>query len=283
MSTDPLVTKPPIVLIHGLWMTPRSWEHWKERYERHGHEVLTPAYPGLEVEVEALREDPSPIESLSVPDTVAHLESVIRELDQPPFLMGHSYGGLLTQLLLDRGFGAVGVAIDSAPPEGVRKVPLAQFKALFPAFENPANRHRAVPFTAEHFHYAFTNTLSEEESAEVYERYHIAAPGRFIWDGFLSNVTPGRQDTWVNFDNDERAPLLFIAGGVDHVMPAAVNRSNCEHYTSAAHTDYKEFEGRSHYTLGQPGWEEVADYALDWCNEHTGRGVLHYGATPGFD
>ena len=283
MSTDPLTTKPPIVLIHGLWMTPRSWEHWKERYERHGYEVLTPAYPGFEVEVEALREDPSPIASVGVTETVDHLEAVIRELDQPPFLMGHSYGGLLTQLLLDRGLGAVGVAIDSAPPEGIRKVPPAQLKALFPAFENPANRHRAVPFTRKQFHYAFTNTLSEQESAEVYDRYHIAAPGRFIWDGFLSNVTPGRQDTWVNFDNDKRAPLLFIAGSVDHVMPAAVNRSNSERYTSAAHTDYKEFEGRSHYTLGQPGWEEVADYALDWCNEHTARGVLHYGATPGFD
>jgi pimeloyl-ACP methyl ester carboxylesterase len=283
MTADPLSTKPPIVLIHGLWMTPRSWEQWRARYEGLGHEVLTPAYPGLEVEVEALRADPSPIAKLSVPDTLAHLESVIRELDQPPFVMGHSYGGLLTQLLLDRGLGAVGVAIDSAPPEGVRKVPPAQLKALFPAFENPANRHRAVPFTAKQFHYAFGNTLSEEESAEVYEHYHIAAPGRFIWDGFLSNVKPGHQDTWVDFDNAERAPLLFIAGGVDHVMPASVNRSNCDHYTSAAHTDYKEFEGRSHYTLGQRGWEEVADYALDWCNEHTGRGVLHYGATPGLN
>jgi pimeloyl-ACP methyl ester carboxylesterase len=272
--SDPRATHPPIVLIHGLWMTPRSWEQWKERYERRGHEVITPAYPGLEVEVEALREDPSPIADLNVPDTVAHFESVIRALDRPPLVMGHSYGGLLTQLLLDRGLGAAGVAIDSAPPEGVRKVPLAQFRALFPAFENPANRHRAVPFSAKHFHYAFTNTLSEEESDKVYERYHIAAPGRFIWDGFLSNVEPGHQDTWVNFKNDERAPLLFIAGGADHVMPAAVNRSNFEHYTSAAHTDFKEFDGRSHYTLGQPGWEEVADYALNWCNAHTGRGTL---------
>jgi len=267
-------TNPPIVLIHGLWMTPRSWEHWKKRYERRGYQVLTPAYPGLEVEVEALREDPSPIANLSVPDTVAHLESVIRALDQPPFLMGHSYGGLLTQLLLDRGLGAAGVAIDSAPPEGVRKVPLAQIKALFAAFENPANRHRAVPLTSKQFHYAFTNTLSEEESDEVYERYHVAAPGRFVWDGFLSNVEAGHQDTWVNFKNDERAPLLFIAGGVDHVMPAAVNRANFEHYKSAAHTDFKEFEGRSHYTLGQPGWEHVADHALNWCNEHTHRGLL---------
>src|SRR5262245_4747766 len=134
-------TNPPIVLIHGLWMTPRSWEHWKERYERLGYEVLAPAYPGLEVEVEALRGDPSPIASLNVPDTVPHLESIIRGLDRAPFLMGHSYGGLLTQLLLDRGFGAAGVAIDSAPPEGIHRAPLAQFRALFPAFENPANRH----------------------------------------------------------------------------------------------------------------------------------------------
>ena len=241
-------TNPPIVLIHGLWLTPRSWEHWKERYERDGYEVITPAYPGFEVEVEALREDPSPIANLRVPETIAHLESVIRGLDRPPFLMGHSYGGLLTQMLLDRGLGAAGVAIDSAPP-----------------------------LSPKQFHYAFTNTLSEEESAQVYERYYVAAPGRFVWDGFLANVEPGRQDTWVNFENDERAPLLFIAGGVDHVMPAAVNRSNFEHYKSAAHTDYKEFEDRSHFTVGQPGWEEVADYALNWCNEHTGRGVLSYG------
>jgi pimeloyl-ACP methyl ester carboxylesterase len=273
-STDRAGTKPPIVLIHGLWMTSRSWEHWKERYERRGHHVVTPAYPGFEVEVDALREDPSPIADANLPETVEHLEAVIRELDQPPFVMGHSFGGLLVQLLLDRGLGAAGVAIDSAPPEGVRKVPPAQLKALFPAFENPANRHRAVPFTPKHFHYAFTNTLSEEESAQAYERYHVAAPGRWIWEGFLSNVKPGHQETWVNFKNDERAPLLFIAGGADHVMPASVNRANFEHYKSAARTDYKEFEGRSHFTVGQPGWEEVADYALDWCNEHSGRGAL---------
>jgi pimeloyl-ACP methyl ester carboxylesterase len=273
-SADPLAGNPPIVLIHGLWMTPRSWEHWKQRYEHRGYQVLTPAYPGLEVEVEALREDPSPIANLTVPDTLAHLESVIRELDRPPFLMGHSFGGLLTQLLLDRGLGAAGVAIDSVPSEGIHKVPLSQIKATFAVLDNPANRHRAVPFTLKQFHYAFTNTLSEEESAEVYERYHVAAPGRWVWDGILANIEPGHQDTWVNFSNDERAPLLFISGGADHIMPPAVNRSNYEHYKSAAHTDYKEFEGRSHYTVGQPGWEEVADYALNWCNEHTGRGIL---------
>jgi alpha-beta hydrolase superfamily lysophospholipase len=274
MATDPLDGNPAIVLIHGLWMTPRSWEHWIEHYERRGYQVLAPAYPGLEVEVEALREDPSPIEALSVPETVAHFEGIIRRLDRPPFIMGHSFGGAITQLLLARGVGAAGVAIDSVPTEGVRVVPPSQIKATFPVLDNPANRHRAVPFTLKQFHYAFTNTLSEEESAEVYERYHVAAPGSWVWGGILANLTPGHQDTWVDYKAD-RAPLLFISGGADHIMPAAVNRSNAEHYAkSRAHTDYKEFPGRSHYTVGQPGWEEVADYALDWANEHTGRGAL---------
>jgi pimeloyl-ACP methyl ester carboxylesterase len=275
MSSEPLEATPAIVLIHGLWMTPRSWEHWIDRYQRRGYRVLAPAYPGLEVEVEALREDPSPIEALSVPDTVAHLEAVIRGLERPPFIMGHSFGGVLTQILLDHGLGAAGVAIDSVPAEGIRTLPASQIRASLPVLENPANRHRAVPFTLKQFHYAFTNTLSEEESAEVYERYHVAAPGSWIWDGALANFKPGHQDTYVNFHNEQRPPLLFIAGGADHIVPAAVNRANAERYaTSRSHTDYKEFAGRSHFTVGQPGWEEVADFALNWANEHTGRGVL---------
>jgi pimeloyl-ACP methyl ester carboxylesterase len=274
-ASDPLATNPTIVLIHGLWMTPRSWEHWIAHYERKGYEVIAPAYPGLEVEVEALREDPSPIAALTVPDTVAHLEGIIRGLDRPPFIMGHSFGGVLTQILLDHGLGAAGVAIDSVPAEGIRKVPLSQIRASFPVLDNPANRHRAVPFTLKQFEYAFTNTLSEEESAAAYDRYHVAAPGAWVWGGVLANFTPGHQETWVNFHNSERVPLLFIAGGEDHIMPAEVNRSNAEHYAkSGAHTDYHEFAGRSHFTVGQPGWEDVADFALDWCNEHTGRGVL---------
>jgi pimeloyl-ACP methyl ester carboxylesterase len=274
-ADDPTATNPAIVLIHGLWMTPRSWEHWIPRYERRGYQVIAPAYPGLEVEVEALREDPSPIEALKVPETVAHLEAIISELDRPPFIVGHSFGGVLTQILLDHGFGAAGVAIDSVPAEGVHVVPASQIRATFPVLDNPANRHRAVPLTLRQFHYAFTNTLSQEESAEVYERYHIAAPGAWVWGGVLANLIPGHQDTWVNFANEDRAPLLFIAGGADHIMPAAVNKSNAGHYAkSRSHTDYKEFPGRSHFTVGQAGWEEVADYALNWANEHTGRGIL---------
>jgi pimeloyl-ACP methyl ester carboxylesterase len=259
-----------IVLVPGLWVTPRSWQKWLERYDGKGYRVIAPAYPGLEVEVEALREDPSPIEALTVPAVVEHLEGIIGELDSPPIIMGHSFGGTFTQLLLDHGYGTAGVAIDSVPTEGVRVVPVSQIRASFPVLRNPANRHKAVAFTKEQWHYAFANTLSEEDSDEAYDRYQIPAPGRFVWDGVLANFTPGHQDTYVDFRNEDRAPLLFIAGGEDNIMPPSVNESNAKHYRHAkAVTDYKEFEGRSHYTvIGGEGWEEVADYALEWATEH---------------
>lgn len=268
MSTN-MTTPDTIVLIHGLWMTPRSWDGWAKRYESRGYRVLTPAYPGLEVEVEALRADPSPIEAVTVPDTMKHLEEIIAGLATPPILMGHSFGGTLTQMLLDRGLGAAGVVVDSAPTEGVLTLPLSQIKATFPILNNPANRHKAVGFTPEQFHYAFTNTLSEEESAKVYERLHIPAPGSWVWGGVLANFTPGHQATWVDYANDDRAPLLFIAGGEDHIMPPAVNKSNFHKYEkSKAITAYEEFPGRSHFTVGQDGWEAVADYALSWATEN---------------
>jgi len=135
--------------------------------------------------------------------------------------------------------------------------------------KNPAIRHRAVGFTPEQFHYGFANTLSREESDKVYERYHIPAPGSFIWAAVLANFQPGHQEGYVNYDNDERAPLLLIAGAEDHLQPASVNESNFKHYrNSSAVTDYHEFPGRSHYTVGQDRWEEVADYALEWAKEH---------------
>jgi pimeloyl-ACP methyl ester carboxylesterase len=156
---------------------------------------------------------------LTVPETVEHLEKVVGELDQPPIIMGHSFGGVLTQILLDHGFGAAGVAIDSVPAEGIKVVPPSQIRASFPVLKNPANRHRAVPFTPKQFHYAFTNTLSEEKSQKVYDRYHIPAPGSWVWGGVLANFTPGHQATYVDFKNGGRAPLLFIAGGEDNLMP----------------------------------------------------------------
>jgi pimeloyl-ACP methyl ester carboxylesterase len=264
-----------VVLIHGLWMTPRSWEEWVPYYETRGYRVVTPGYPGFEVEVEELRANPSLISDLTVPEVVAHLAGVITDLDRPPIVMGHSFGGTLTQLLLDRGCGADGVAINSAPTEGVRVNPPSQIKSLFPILKSPANRRKAVGFTPEEFQYAFTNTLSEEDSLKVYDRYHIPAPGNWVWAyGLIANFKPGHQETWVNYKNDSRVPLLFIAGGADHIMPASVNRSNAKHYTSKTITEVYEFPGRSHWTCGEPGWEKVADHALDWAVAHaTGSGT----------
>jgi len=259
-----------VVLVHGLWMTPRSWEGWVKHYEAKGLTVVTPGYPGFEIEVEALRENPELIANLTVPEVVDHLAIAIEKLERPPIIMGHSFGGTLTQLLLARGLGAAGVVVDSAPTEGVHVSPPSQIKSLFPALKNPATRHRAVGFTPKEFHYAFTNTLDEDASQQVWERYHIPAPGNWIWAyGLFANLTPGHQETWVDYSAD-RAPLLFIAGGKDHIMPASVNKSNAKHWgKSAAVTDYYEFEGRDHWTCAAPGWEAVADYALQWATEHS--------------
>ena len=264
MSTDS-TTPDTIVLIHGFWVTPRSWEHWIERYEQAGYRVLAPAYPGFEVEVEALNADTSPIAALTVPAVVEHLEAVVGELESPPILIGHSAGGTFVQLLLDHGFGAAGVAINSAPTEGVRVTPPSQIKSLFPALKNPANRHRAVGFTPKQWHYVFTNTFSEDESQALYERYHVPASGAILWGIVLANLEPGHQATWVDYKNDSRAPLLFISGGEDHLMPPSVQRSNAKHYKSNTITEVKEYEGRAHLLPAQEGWEEIADYALDWA------------------
>jgi pimeloyl-ACP methyl ester carboxylesterase len=263
--------KRPIVLIHGLWMTPRSWENWVDRFEGQGYRVLASGYPGFEVEVEALRADPSPISKLTINEVADHYEGIIRDLDMPPIIIGHSFGGTLTQLLLDRGLGAAAVVIDSALVKGIRTLPLSQLRSLFPALDNPAHRHQAVGFTPDQFHYAFTNVLSREESQKVYGRYHIPAPGRIIWDGALANFQRHSEAT-VDFKRPGRAPLLFIAGGEDHIMPPAVNKANYHlQLESDSITDYTEFAGRCHYTCGQEGWQPVADYALAWATHQIDR------------
>ena len=204
-----------------------------------------------------------------MPQIIEHLESVVGGLDAPPILIGHSAGGVFVQILLDHGFGAAGVAINSAPTEGVKRIPLSQVRATFPVLKNPANRHKAVGFTPEQWHYAFTNTFSEEESLALYERYHIPASGSIFWGSALANIHPGHDDNWVNYENDARAPLLFIAGSEDHLMPPSIQRSNAKHYKSKnTLTEVKEYEGMAHLLPAQAGWEEVADYALEWAVSH---------------
>src|ERR1700754_2281240 len=265
-------TPDTIVLVHGFWVTPRSWEDWIAHYEAKGFRVLAPAYPGFEVEVEALNADPSPIQAVTVPAIIGTFEDVIRGLDAPPIIIGHSAGGAFTQILLDHGFGAAGVAINSAPTEGVRAVPPAQLKATLPVLRNPANHHKAVGFTFEQWQYAFTNTFPEARARELYERYHIPASGRIFWDSVLANLQPGHQETWVDYHNDARAPLLFISGSEDHLMPPKIQQSNLKHYKAPnTITEIVEFEGPHLLPSRLESWQQVADHALDWALEHAGR------------
>jgi len=260
-----------IVLIHGFWVTPRSWEEWIAHYEAKGFTVLAPAYPGFEVEVEALREDMTPIAELTVPAVVEKLAGIIDGLESPPIIMGHSAGGVFTQLLLDRGYGASAVALNSAPTEGVKTVPLSQLRSVFPVLKNPTNHHKAVPIDFKQWNYAFTNTFPEDEATRLYERYAIPVSGRVLFDSVLGNVEPGHQATWVDYHNDDRAPLLFVSGSEDNIMPPAVQQSNAKHYKSNTITEVKEYEGMPHLLPAAPGWQAIADEVLEWALAHAGR------------
>lgn len=257
-----------IVLIHGLWMTPLSWERWVERYTARGFRVIARSWPGMEGNIEDLRRDPSAIAGLGVTEVVDHYDHIIRALERPPIIMGHSFGGLMTQILVDRGLGAAGVAIAPAPVKGVFVLPFSTIKSAFPGLSNPFDTHRAVPLTLEQFHYAFTNHLTEAESEPIYERYAVPGPNHLLFQASFANFNP-HAATAVDFHNTNRAPLLLIAGGKDHVSPASVVKANYKLYAaSPAVTEYKEYPERTHYTLGQDGWEEVADYALEWAVTH---------------
>ena len=225
------------MLIHGLWMTPLSWEHSVQRYRKRSYNVLAPAWPGLDVGPDQLRSDPSPIEHLGIEEIVDHYDGIIRGLDAPPIIIGHSFGGAFCE----------------------------QLKSAFPVLKNPANNHRAVQLSAEEFHYGFTNAMCEDESLAAYERYAVPGPGRVLFQGAFANFNPHAAIN-IDFANDDRAPLLLIAGELDHTVPAVVDHSAFKHYDkSRAVTDYKEFPGGSHFIIGQQGWEEVADYAIDWA------------------
>lgn len=249
-----------LVLVHGAWMTPLCWERFQGFYEKEGHQVLAPAWPGKDRSVEEVRRDPTPLAGLGLKEIVDSYERVVRDLGEP-LLIGHSFGGLVVQQLLDRGLGAAGVAIDSAPPRGV-------LAALYPSsvranasvLFTPGGWSKVVHMSPAGFRYAFVNTLAEADAQAAYDRYVVPETGRiFFQSAFFSKATA------VNFRNRARAPLLLIAGGRDHIIPAGLNRENLRRYVDAdVPTDFKEFADRTHWTIAQDGWEDVARYTLDW-------------------
>jgi pimeloyl-ACP methyl ester carboxylesterase len=274
MSTTARSSRPTIVLIHGLWLTPKSWEGWIRRFEQAGYEVLAPAWPGLEGDVESIRRNSSALRGMRLMTVVDHYDRIVSKLDAPPILIGHSFGGLIVQLLVDRGLGAAGVAIDSAQSAGVPVLPFSTVRATLSVLGNPFTFNKAISLTPAQFNYAFTNELNAIESKRVYDELAVPGPARILWDGAFSLLNPNAPSR-VNYRNNKRAPLLFIAGGKDHLVPPAINKANVRKYSkSSALTAYREFPGRTHNTVSQTGWEQVADFALSWALENS-----HYQLT----
>jgi pimeloyl-ACP methyl ester carboxylesterase len=252
---------PTVVLIHGMWMTPRSWDNWVDHYRDRGYSAIAPGWPGVKDPGET-RRDPSGLEGLRLTQIVDHYDSIIRALDRPPIIIGHSFGGLTTQLLLDRGLGAAGVAIGTAPPKGIVVLPPSTLRAAFPALKNPFARNGLCPLSKKQFRWRFTNTLSQEESDRIYDEQYIPGTNHPFFDALGSPAA-------VDSGRAKRPPLLLIAGSEDHISPVSLNRSILKLQGKASSaTELKQYTGRTHFTAGMDGWEEVADYALNWALEH---------------
>ena len=266
MSTRSGGDQVPLVLIHGAWLTARSWENYVDYFGKRGFAVSTPEWPRKHGDVEEIRETSEEVKGLGVTEIVDHYEGIIRELDEPPVLVGHSYGGLFVELLLDRGLGRAGVAMSPAPPKGILKLPFSTLKAASPALAHPSKHHGIVPLTLEEFTYGFVNTFPPEKAQHAYERYAVPETGQIFYEAGFANFHL-HPPTEVNFKRGERAPLLLVGATEDHTVPASLTKAQYAKYEhSPAQTDYVEFEGRPHLHMVAPDWQEVAAAVDSWLD-----------------
>jgi pimeloyl-ACP methyl ester carboxylesterase len=266
MSTRSDGDQVSLILIHGAWLSARSWENYVDYFGKRGFAVSVPEWPRKHGDVEEIRETSEESKGLGVTEIVDHYEGIIRELDEPPVLIGHSYGGLFVELLLDRGLGRVGVAMSPAPPKGILKLPFSTLKAASPVLAHPSKWHGVVPLTLEEFTYAFVNTYTPEAAKQAYERYAVPETGQIFYEGGFANFHL-HPPTEVDFKRGERAPLLLVGATEDHTVPASLTKAQYEKYEhSPARTDYLEFEGRPHLHMAADDWEEVAAGIGSWLD-----------------
>ncbi|MCW2637045.1 MAG: alpha/beta hydrolase [Blastococcus sp.] len=256
----------PVVFIHGLWLHSTSWRPWADRFREAGFDPVMPEWPGVPDTVAEARAHPESQAGVGIDQVIEHHARLVEAMAALPVLVGHSFGGLVVQSLLDRGLGRAGVAIDPAPIRGVVRLPPAQLRSAFPVLSNPANRKRAVSLTPDQFRSSFGNALGAEEAAQLHEQWTIPGPGRPLFQAALANMTPrGRAATAVDTRRTERAPLLIISGGADRTVPDSVSRAAFKLYgRSAAVTEFRQFPDRGHSLTVDSGWAEVADAALAW-------------------
>ena len=249
-----------IVFIHGNFVSKRCWHPWVARFEARGHPCLAIAWPGRDKPVAELKQNPEDpfLRTLTIGEVIDHHVRTIQALPEKPIIIGHSFGGLLTQLMIQRDLGAAGVAIDSVPPQGVLTFRWSFIRSLWPIL-NPLAGSRPYYMPFRHFQYTFVNGAPLDEQRAAYE-LDVVPESRRLSRGALSRAAR------VDFARPH-APLLLIAGEKDHIMPASLNRTNHKKYgKSSSRTDFREFPGRTHYSvIGGRGWEEVADAALEWA------------------
>jgi pimeloyl-ACP methyl ester carboxylesterase len=253
-----------VLFIHGGWVTPACWTPFVSYFEARGYRCLAPAWPGKDRPVEAIRADPSPLEGLGIAAITDHYERIVRALDEPPILVGHSFGGLFVQLLLDRGLGAAGIAIDSASPKGIFAFEPTTLLSLGRILLIPFGWRKIVRWSYPEFRYAFVHTLSSDEARAIWDAQIVPDSGRPFFEAAFSafdRASPAR----VDFAKPDRAPLLLIAGEADRAMtPAVVRRMFRAYAASPARTDLRSFPGRTHWLIAADGWEEVAQGCIDW-------------------
>jgi non-heme chloroperoxidase len=252
----------PVVFIHGLWLLPSSWDRWATLFEEAGFTALTPGWPDDPETVEEANAHPEVFAGKSVGDVADHYDAVIRRLERKPAVIGHSFGGLLTQIVAGRGLSAASVAIDPAPFRGVLPLPISALRAGSPVLGNPANRNRAVPLTYDQFRYSFANAVTEDEAKELFETFAVPAPGKPLFQAATANLNPWTEAK-VDTDNPDRGPLLIISGEKDHTVPWALsNAAYKQQKDNPGVTEISEIKGRGHALTIDSGWREVADTAL---------------------
>jgi pimeloyl-ACP methyl ester carboxylesterase len=258
-------TKPnPVIFIHGMWIHSSAWQPWLELFQSHGYTVSAPGWPGDAATVAQTREHPETMNDIGIAEMVEHYAELIGTPETKPILVGHSFGGLIAQELLATGVAAAAVAIDPAAIKGVKALPLAQLRSAFAVLWNPANLHRGVSLTAKQFHYAFGNTLPEEESDALHEAWTIPGPGRALFQVAGANFSPHSPAT-VDTHKADRGPLLLTSGTEDHTVPLKVTKEAFGMYSEGpADTEFHIFDGRGHSLTIDSKWKDVADVALNW-------------------
>jgi non-heme chloroperoxidase len=252
----------PVVFVHGLWLLPSSWDRWRTTFEAAGFATLAPGWPDDPETVAEAKAKPEVFAKKGIKDVADHFDAVIRKLDVKPAVVGHSFGGLLTQILAGRGLSAASVAIDPAPFRGVLPLPISALRAASPVLLNPLNVGRAVPLTYDQFRYAFANAVSDTEARELYDTYAVPAPGEPLFQAAFANFNPWTEDK-VDTRNPERGPLLILDGELDHTVPWAIaNASYNRQKRYSGVTEIVKVAGRGHALTIDSGWRDVADLAL---------------------